>query len=104
MSNVHDCLHEAGLSSQVLLPSHPEFIEREDSYWTNDAKLGPACIVRPRSAEEVSTTLKALVAAGQQFAVRSGGHMVWSGASNIAGGVTVGIVANASPLQLTRLR
>lgn len=84
-----NCLHKAGLSSQVLLPSDAEYATREDSYWTNNAKLGPACIVRPRSAEEVSMALKALVAAGQKFAVRSGGHMTWAGASNIAAGVTV---------------
>lgn len=84
-----DCLHEAGLASQVLLPSDPDYAGREDSYWCNDAKLGPACIVRPRSAEDVSTALKALVSAGQKFAIRSGGHTNWAGANNIAKGITV---------------
>lgn len=84
-----DCLYEAGLTSQVLLPSDPDYAGREDSYWCNDAKLGPACIVRPRSAEDVSTALKALVSAGQKFAIRSGGHTNWAGSNNIANGVTV---------------
>lgn len=84
-----DSLYDAGLASQVLLPSDPDYASREDSYWCNDAKLGPACIVRPRSAEDVSTALKALVSAGHQFAVRSGGHTFWAGANNIANGVTV---------------
>jgi FAD/FMN-containing dehydrogenase len=84
-----ECLNDAGLASQVLLPSDPDYAVREDSYWCNDAKLGPACIVRPRSAEDVSTALKALISAGQKFAVRSGGHTNWAGANNITNGVTV---------------
>lgn len=84
-----DCLYKAGLASQVLLPSDPDYAGREDSYWCNDAKLGPACIVRPHSAEDVSTALRALVSAGQKFAIRSGGHTNWAGANNIANGVTV---------------
>lgn len=84
-----DCLYKAGLASHVLLPSDPDYAGREDSYWCNDAKLGPACIVRPRSAEDVSTALKALVSTGQKFAIRSGGHTNWAGANNIANGVTV---------------
>lgn len=83
------CLYDAGLAAQVLLPSDPDYAGREDSYWCNDAKLGPACIVRPRSAEDVSTALKALVAAGQKFAIRSGGHTNWAGSNNITNGVTV---------------
>ncbi|KAI3393838.1 hypothetical protein diail_3565 [Diaporthe ilicicola] len=66
------CLYEAGLTSQVLLPSDPDYAGREDSYWCNDAKLGPACIFRPTSAEDVSTALKALVNAGQKFAIDMG--------------------------------
>lgn len=84
-----DCLHKAGLASQVLLPSDPDYAGREDSYWCNDAKLGPACILRPRSAEDVAAALKALVSAGHKFAIRSGGHTNWAGANNIANGVTV---------------
>lgn len=61
----------AGLGSRVLRQSDAEYAAREDSYWSNDAKLKPACIVRPRSAEEVSTALKALVAAGEKFASES---------------------------------
>jgi FAD/FMN-containing dehydrogenase len=45
--------------------------------------------VRPQSTAEVSTAVKALAAAGQPFAVRSGGHTNWAGSNNIEGGVTV---------------
>ena len=79
----------AGLQTQILVPADAEYEAREDSYWSNSAKIKPACIVRPRSAEEVSTAVKALVAAGDKFAVRSGGHTQWAGSNNIHEGVTI---------------
>lgn len=88
-SSPAESLKAAGLASQVLLPSDADYAVREDSYWCNDAKIGPACIVRPRSAQEVATAVKALVSAGQKFAVRSGGHTNWAGSNNIANGTTV---------------
>lgn len=84
-----ECLVQAGLQSRALYPSDPEYKAREDSYWSSSAKLSPACIVRPQSAEEVATAVRALAGAGQPFAVRSAGHTNWAGANNIAGGVTI---------------
>ncbi|KAK7429769.1 hypothetical protein QQZ08_003614 [Neonectria magnoliae] len=52
-------------------------------------KISPAYIVRPRSAEEVATAVKALNTAGERFAVRSGGHTNWAGSNNIEAGVTI---------------
>ncbi|KAK3325029.1 hypothetical protein B0H66DRAFT_491692, partial [Apodospora peruviana] len=84
-----ECLIHAGLQSQILLPTDADYAARQDSYWSSSAKLKPACIIQPRSAEHVSATLKALVAANQKFAVRSGGHTNWAGSNNIDGGVTI---------------
>ncbi|EON98948.1 putative fad binding domain containing protein [Phaeoacremonium minimum UCRPA7] len=84
-----ECLINAGLQAQVLLPTEADYIAREESYWSNSAKLKPACIVRPRSSQEVAVAVKALVAAGQKFAVRSGGHTQWAGSNNIQDGVTI---------------
>jgi FAD/FMN-containing dehydrogenase len=82
MDNVH-------LQNKVLLPGDAEYKERQDSFWSLYSKVQPACIVRPTTSSEVSAIVKALVAAGQQFAVRSGGHMQWTGANNIQDGVTI---------------
>ncbi|KAH8662483.1 hypothetical protein BX600DRAFT_551239 [Xylariales sp. PMI_506] len=79
----------AGLELQILVPTDDEYHARQESYWSGSAKIKPAAIVLPRSAEEVSAAVKALVAAGQKFAVRSGGHTNWAGANNIEGGVTI---------------
>lgn len=83
------CLIDAGLQSQILLPTHPGFAERIDSYWSNDAKLRPACILQPQSATDVAKAIVVLKRAGQQFAVRSGGHTNWAGSNNISDGVTI---------------
>ncbi|KAK3367557.1 hypothetical protein B0H63DRAFT_489410 [Podospora didyma] len=83
------CLVEAGLQSQILVPTDADYASRQECYWSNSAKLQPACIVRPRSSFEVASAVKALVAANQPFAVRSGGHTNWAGSNNIDGGVTI---------------
>lgn len=83
-----EALSSAGV--EVLLPADPEFTTRQASYWSNTAKaVTPSCIARPRSAQEVSAAVRALVAAEIPFAVRSGGHTQWAGASSIDGGATL---------------
>lgn len=56
--------------------------------------MQPACIVRPQNAQDVSSAVKTLVRLHEQgqtclFAVRSGGHTAWAGASNIQGGPVI---------------
>ncbi|RYO88316.1 hypothetical protein DL764_008746 [Monosporascus ibericus] len=82
-------LVNAGLAPRTLYPTDPAYLAREESYWARNVRLGPACIVIPQSAEEVSIAHKSLAAAKQQFAVRSGGHSPSTGANNVAGGVTI---------------
>ncbi|KAI1406790.1 hypothetical protein F5Y13DRAFT_196797 [Hypoxylon sp. FL1857] len=83
------CLVEAGLQSHVFTPQDPAYQTSEDSYFSNTAKLGPACIFIPESAEQVSIAIKALAAAKQTFAIRSGGHAPAPGSNDINGGVTI---------------
>jgi FAD/FMN-containing dehydrogenase len=84
-----ESLVQVGLQSRILYPSSQEYKTQEESYWSNSAKISPACIVRPQSAEEVVAAVKALVAAKQPFAVRSTGHTNLPGSNNIEGGVTI---------------
>ncbi|KAI1383499.1 FAD-binding domain-containing protein [Hypoxylon trugodes] len=46
----------------------------EDENYSAACRLPAACIVSPRTAEEVSTAIKILSQTGTKFAVRSGGH------------------------------
>lgn len=84
----HESLRRAGL--EVLLPRDEEYTLRQDSYFSRSAaQLTPACIVRPRSASDVSRAIRILAQGHHVFAIRSGGHGTSAGASNIAGGVTL---------------
>ncbi|KAI1759337.1 hypothetical protein GGR53DRAFT_513877 [Hypoxylon sp. FL1150] len=83
------CLIEAGLQSHILTPEDPAYQVREDSYFSNTVKLGPACIFLPESAEQVSVAVRALASAKEAFAIRSGGHSSVSGSNDIGGGVTI---------------
>ncbi|KAL7934089.1 hypothetical protein V8C35DRAFT_303167 [Trichoderma chlorosporum] len=62
------------------------------SYFSlQESTIVPACIVRPRSALDVSTAVTILFksqAPGCQFAVKGGGHTPAGGFANIQGGVT----------------
>ncbi|KAE9577627.1 hypothetical protein CGMCC3_g6104 [Colletotrichum fructicola] len=85
-----DNLRRAGLGDAVYTPDQDAYQTRNASYWAQSAQLKPWAIVQPRNAEEVSKTVQALVATPEcNFAVRSGGHTVWPGASNIQDGITI---------------
>lgn len=77
------------LEHGVLLPHSEGYKQRQESFWSSYSRSEPACILRPTSAAEIASILKRLKAAGQQFAIRSGGHTQWEGANNIQDGVTI---------------
>lgn len=78
-----------GLGARVIQPHCTAYKEREESYWSNTAKIEPVCIIRPTCSDEVSRIIQLLVARSEQFAVRSGGHMHCIGSNNIRRGVTI---------------
>ena len=59
------------------------------SYFSLQDRLSPTCIIAPRSVQDVSRIVGLLSNSSCQFAVRSGGHGLLVGSSNIANGVTV---------------
>ena len=64
-------LREAGLGDVLHLPETPAYDERTSSYWSLTAQLRPWAIVQPRTTEEVSKVLTALVNTPDcKFAVR----------------------------------
>ena len=64
-------LKDAGLSDVLHLPDTPAYEERTSSYWSLTAQLRPWVIVQPRTTEEVSKALTALVKTPDcKFAVR----------------------------------
>ncbi|KAK7987152.1 hypothetical protein PG996_006247 [Apiospora saccharicola] len=88
MSSCCQSLTKAGL--QVLEPGTEAYTEREASYFSRSSQLKPYCYVQPRDAAEVAVALTTLVKDTTcNFAIRSGGGMVWAGANNIDNGVTI---------------
>ncbi|KAL8853062.1 MAG: hypothetical protein Q9221_002092 [Calogaya cf. arnoldii] len=84
----------------VFFGPHPVFVESIQSYWAvQERDILPQCIVRPRSAQEVATTVRILKlhyddsnrhgVVPALFAVRSGGHSPIPGAANVDGGVVI---------------
>ncbi|KAK8043809.1 oxidoreductase [Apiospora phragmitis] len=94
--NVQTCclsLPEA-LSSTVALPAGAAYKSSIESYWARgEQELVPSCILRPQTAEDVSSAIQHLVANSCQFAVRGGGHSAGTGWANIQNGVTIDLQA-----------
>jgi FAD/FMN-containing dehydrogenase len=73
-----------------------------DYFSLQESTLVPACIVRPRSAQDVSKAVAILSTSrspGCEFAVKGGGHTPAGGSANIQGGVTIDMTSlNATVL------
>ncbi|CAK40795.1 uncharacterized protein An11g07510 [Aspergillus niger] len=100
------CLALATILGQdkVSFPDTPAYEASQGSYFAQqNSALQPSCVVFPDSADEVSNIITSILAissgvpdyekAGCQFAIRSGGHNSFGGASNIHNGVTIDLRA-----------
>lgn len=64
-------IRDAGLGNIVRLPGSDLYEARTKSYWSLSPQLRPWAIVQPRSTEDVSVLMKALVGiADCRFAIR----------------------------------
>jgi FAD/FMN-containing dehydrogenase len=78
------------LPDKVFTPGTEQYNASLQSYYTAfERSLSPGTIVRPETAEEVSTIVKLARDETLQLAIKGGGAMPWAGAANINGGVTV---------------
>lgn len=65
----------------------------EALYWSEQQSTQlPLCRVAPTKAEDVSVALSILKAQNCPFAVKSGGHASFKGASNIDGAVAIDLI------------
>ncbi|KAL8724989.1 MAG: hypothetical protein Q9166_007638 [cf. Caloplaca sp. 2 TL-2023] len=66
------------------------YTQGQNQYWSlQQLETLPACRVTPNNAVEVAITLLITEYLTCPFAVKSGGHAAFAGASNIQGGVTI---------------
>ncbi|RYP15769.1 hypothetical protein DL765_005495 [Monosporascus sp. GIB2] len=83
-------LRQAGLGDVLYVPGQESYEARIASYRSLTSRLKPWAFVQPRSTEEVSLVVKAIIRTNHcKFAIRSGGYMSWAGANNIESGVTI---------------
>jgi hypothetical protein len=81
------------LPDKVSLPGQIQYLYQESRYWSQQQETTNAtCRVAPTQSIDVACTLHVLKLVGCQFAVKSGGHGAFVGASNINGGVTIDLL------------
>ncbi|EFR04966.1 6-hydroxy-D-nicotine oxidase [Nannizzia gypsea CBS 118893] len=81
---------ESKFADQVSQPNSTIYGEQKAQFWSSQqSETTPACFFRPKSSKDVAAAIKVLRRTGCPFAAKSGGHAAMSGASNIAGGVTI---------------
>lgn len=62
------------------------------SFWSQQQEVDPACVFQPASTVEVAVGLLLSELTLCPFAVKSGGHAAFAGASNIQDGLTIDLV------------
>lgn len=91
-------LIEREILNSISYPQSSIYNASLASYYSGqESDLEPSCIFSPVDTAQVSKFIKLVTGkdhhpqASQplRFAIRSGGHMIWSGSANIQGGITV---------------
>ncbi|PYH93127.1 FAD-binding domain-containing protein [Aspergillus ellipticus CBS 707.79] len=79
---------------QVLLRSETAYATWDASFWSQQQEeVDPACVFQPASTVEVAVGLLLTELTECPFAVKSGGHAAFAGASNIQDGLTIDLVS-----------
>ncbi|KAJ7852658.1 hypothetical protein B0H14DRAFT_3657729 [Mycena olivaceomarginata] len=74
--------------------TNPPTSELSSYYSAQESQIVSTCRVSPHTPQEIAKILGILKQDGAQFSVRSGGHMTWPGAANIAApGVAIDLKA-----------
>lgn len=89
-------LIDAEITDRITYPESPAYNESITSYYSGQERdFSPGCIFQPQDTVEVSRFVKLITKTVNgctkppNFAVRSGGHMIWPGSANINTGITI---------------
>lgn len=89
------------MPDRLSYPDSPNYEFEESRYWSQQQALTePTCRFSPHSAEEVSLALLTSRVTQCKFAVKSGGHAAFAGASNIQDGLTIDLI-NLNQVQVS---
>ncbi|KAJ6786099.1 hypothetical protein PWT90_05987 [Aphanocladium album] len=81
------------LPHTVAFQNSPVYDFQENRYWSQQQEFTrPTCRFSPTRAEDVSLAILTFRVTQCKFAVKSGGHGAFSGASNIQDGVTIDLI------------
>lgn len=81
------------LSGQVSYPQSTAYQYEESRYWSLQQETAlPTCRFSPSTASSVSIGVLTARVTSCEFAIKSGGHAAFYGASNINGGLTIDLV------------
>ncbi|MCJ1467759.1 hypothetical protein MMC07_006384 [Pseudocyphellaria aurata] len=90
------------LGDLVSSPGSESYGQQQSAYWSNQqAEMRPACRVLPKHAKGVAAALLVTTFFHCPFAVKSGGHAAFAGASSIQGGLTIDL-DNMRTLQISK--
>ncbi|KAI1779467.1 Glucooligosaccharide oxidase [Hypoxylon cercidicola] len=84
-------LIDTHIPQRVSYPNSTIYYSSVTSYYSGqERELNPGCIFKPTTTSEVAKFVKLVTANNStQFAVRGGGHTLFTGAANIDGGITI---------------
>ncbi|KAL9124410.1 MAG: hypothetical protein Q9217_006252, partial [Psora testacea] len=80
---------ESQLPGQVSYPKDAPYDASINSYFYQQARLAPQCIVFPKSASDVSRIVKTIAGMRAKAAVRGGGHTPIANVANIDNAITI---------------
>ncbi|KAG4429966.1 hypothetical protein IFR05_014554 [Cadophora sp. M221] len=90
------------LKTSVSFPNSPVYINETTgslAYWSSfESDLSPACRFTPANTADLASGIRILSSNKCQFAVRSGGHMPFPGASNYDGKGKKGVTVDLSSI------
>ncbi|KFH48316.1 Bifunctional solanapyrone synthase-like protein [Hapsidospora chrysogenum ATCC 11550] len=79
--------------NDLFYPNDPEYQYLESRYWSQQqAGVEPECRFTPRSAAHVSLAVLTARVVKCEFAVKSGGHAAFAGASSAQDGLTIDLI------------
>jgi FAD/FMN-containing dehydrogenase len=78
---------------KTLISSESAFANWTESFWSQQQEVTPQSIFKPANAIDVSSAVLLAELFSCPFAVKSGGHAAFSGASNIQGGLSIDLGA-----------
>ncbi|OCL06761.1 FAD binding domain-containing protein [Glonium stellatum] len=99
LSNNNTCISACSklsliFESQVTHQGSPEHELWTDQFWSQQqSAVKPSCIFQPKTAFDISAVVLVSRWSKCPFAVKSGGHAAFAGASNADGGITIDLSA-----------